>query len=734
MGKKIIISINLIIIIVILFAQTGIVPSLDFMNFVTRNRSAFSTQNDSNPNVNSNGVQFLSKVNGNYLYFYKNGTWEKQFISGVNIGAGKPGIFPGELTISYDEYYRWFGQIKDMNVNSIRVYTTQRPQFYAALLDFNKKAKVPLMLYQGIWIDESKISSLNDVYAQGDKILNDFIADSKNVVDVIHGNVTLPARNGFASGNYMADVSQYVAGFILGVESDPKFVLNTNRSNPTRNKYEGEYLYTISASPFESFWCAAGDNIISYETNKYKTQRLISFTNWVTTDLLTHPNEQDPDEDLVEINESHIKASEKFSPGIFATYHVYPYYPDSMNFQSDYASYVDPYGKINPYRAYLHDLKTALSIPIIVGEFGIPTSRGLTHKSLMGYNQGQVDETDQGAMLLDMFNSMNEENYAGGFIFTWQDEWFKRTWNTVNYDLASRRPFWSNIQTSEQNFGILAFDPGANKTICNIDGDITEWTNDTPIINTEKSKLYIKSDERYMYIMADVANYNFDNDTLVIPIDTKPNQGNTSMKNTNAIFDKPAEFVISINGKNNSRIVVDSYYNAFYYLYAEKSNKIAKNNNVRNKNSGVFDTMQLCTNYEMTLPKDNKIIPFSSYETGLLKYGNSNPTSPDYKSLSDFMFKDGKLEIRIPWQLLNVTDPSSKMIMDDFYQMRGIVSTSVSDFNLGIGILDSANPNTPITLSGKYSWTGWEVPTFHERLKPAYEVLKNGLLKFYTTK
>ena len=54
------------------------------------------------------------------------------------------------------------------------------------------------------------------------------------------------------------------------------------------------------------------------------------------------------------------------------------------------------------YAAYLADLKLAHTVPIIVAEFGIPTSRGMGHESVMGYNQGKVDEKDQGKMLIDM--------------------------------------------------------------------------------------------------------------------------------------------------------------------------------------------------------------------------------------------------------------------------------------------------------------------------------------------
>jgi hypothetical protein len=219
-------------------------------------------------------------------------------------------------------------------------------------------------------------------------------------------------------------------------------------------------------------------------------------------------------------------------------------------------------------------------------------------------------------------------------------------------------------------------------------------------------------------------NYNFDKDRLVIPVDTKGNQGNTTVKGSNIKFDKAADFLISIDGRDNSRITVDQYYDAFYYLYGEQYSMIAKNPTVRKKNTGVFNPMSLCYGYEMELPLSKKIIPFKSYETGLLKFGNANPESKDYKSLSDFIYKDGNLEIKIPWQLLNVMDPSTKMIMDDLHK-EGI--KPVHTQGLYMGLMQLRNNSTKYSSDmNLYTWAEWETPKYHERLKPSYYILKKA--------
>lgn len=729
-SRRIIIAAVAVIAVMLILIQTGVLRGVGIRPFGEEEESASSQQGVSAFDyVTQGNLKYRVKAEGNYFYFYKNGEWKKEFLKGVNIGAGEPGLFPGELTISYEDYYRWFQQISDMNVNCIRVYTTLRPQFYNALYDFNEQAKNPLYLFQGVWIDEADVQALSDVYAQNGKIAEDFTQDALDLVDVLHGNKTLPVRAGFASGEYTADVSKYLAGWIIGIEWDPNLVDNTNNNNPDKNEYEGNYLYTMSATPFESFLCSVGDKVIERQTKEYGVQVPVAFANWVTTDPISHPNEPHEDEDRTTVNMENIKSRDGFLPGQFASYHVYPYYPDSFNYQEDYINYVDPDGKVNPYRAYLKDLKLAHTMPIVVAEFGIPTSRGKAHESIMGYNQGGVSETDQAEMLLDMFKSMYEENYAGGIVFTWQDEWFKRTWNNVKFDVPDKRPFWSNYQTNEQNFGILAFDPGEEKSTCYVDGDIGDWNDNSPILTNSAGSLYMKSDEKYVYFMVKSDSYDFDNDTLLIPLDTIAQQGNLSIKDEKVTFDKAADFVIRINGKDNSRITVDSYYDVFYYLYGEQYKMLEPVDDIRTKNSGRFNNMMMCYNYEMTVPPKNTTIPFGSYETGKLTYGNANPDAEDYNSLADFCYKDGALEIKIPWQLLNVMDPSGKEIMDDFYTMQNIVAMDTDDWAVGMGIYDSKSEQE-IKLSAAYTWEEWTLPTYHERLKPSYYILKDQLPQF----
>jgi hypothetical protein len=265
------------------------------------------------------GLQYVSKTQGKDFYIYSDKKWDKTFLKGVDIGAAKPGYFPGELAITKTEYLRWFQDISDMNADVIRVYTTMTPDFYNALYEFNQKAKKPLYLMQGVWVNEEDVSRLQDAYAENGKIKADFIKDAADLVDIIHGHATLPVKAGFASGKYESDVSPYVIGWIMGIEWDPFFVKGTNDNNPEKVSFSGHYLYTKGASPFEVFLSEVGDNVLEYEASKYKMLRPLSFVNWPTTDMLSHPNEPNRNEDMISVNMEHIIPQKSFGAGVFAS-------------------------------------------------------------------------------------------------------------------------------------------------------------------------------------------------------------------------------------------------------------------------------------------------------------------------------------------------------------------------------------------------------------------------------
>lgn len=674
----------------------------------------------------SDKLTYNARVNENKFEILKDNKWQQLVIKGVNMGMGKPGSFPGEAAITEDEYYRWFEQIGEMNANTLRVYTLHPPGFYEALKRYNENHKEKIYVFHGVWINEEKLEETLDAFEPEN--LNDFQEEMKTIVDVIHGNKIVEPKQGHASGVYRADVSEYVTGWILGIEWYPDMVENTNKQYASIGDYNGNYFETKDAQPFENWLAQQMDYITKYEVDQYHYIRPMSFTNWVTTDILDHPAEPHENEDKVSVDPNVIYTKNEMNKtGEFASYHIYPYYPDFFNFDESYLNYTDHRGKKNSYAAYLADLHDAHRLPILVAEFGVPGSRGLTHENPFGWNQGYLSEKEQGEILQSLFEDIMAEKLLGGLVFTWQDEWFKRTWNTMDYDNANRRPYWSNAQTSEQQFGLLSFDRNKIK----VDGNAEDWTS-KPLYQKEKGMkaLYVDHDERYLYIRLDY-DPTLKGDPLFL-LDVVPEQGNYSIKGLdNLSFSNGVDFLINLK---ESRLKVDAYYDFFTYHYGHELNMIKAGPKPAN-NSGEFSTIQYALNKELLLPQQNKVLPFSSYETGVLKEGNGNPAAKDYDSLADYYINDeGMVEIRIPWLLIQAKDPSQKEFIGDIYKDGLEASKFVDKINVGVLYVegeDNVTDSLPAIENGKlqnmngYTWEKWDVPQYEERLKQSYFILQD---------
>lgn len=647
--------------------------------------------------VDGKSIKYNSYVQDDKIFVTTYEGTEETFVTGINIGLGKPGYYPGDISISKQEYLKWFFQITEMKVNIIRVYTLQSPDFYEALLEFNRYAKDPLYLIQGAYVNEALIEKERDMWNK--YIYKDFSTETKNVIDAVHGNADIKAVKGHASGVYNKDVSAYVISYLLGIEFDGETVTKTNTDNTDKASFKGKYLYTKSgAKPFEAMLASIGDFAIEYETEKYSSQKMIAFSNWPTADPLEHPNEPEEMNVMDGFDVEQIGSTDQFVPGMYASYHVYPYYPDFLNYE-DQMQFIDEskmtaaqYKDLedsNPYRQYLARLNQHHKGPVVITEFGVPTSRGVTHEDLSrGFNQGGISEEKQGEMTISMLEDIEKAGLNGGVIFAWQDEWFKRTWNTMEQNTNDGRIRWHDVQTSEQNFGLLSYDP--------LKRDYAE----KPLLEKKEFQLYTTYDEEYLWIKIVKDGLDVNKEKLQLLIDTKN--------------DRKAEFVLQLDGKNNTRIQVRSDYDPFAFLFSRQIN-LASDQEYRN--------IHLRLRNRIYLPQDDLIVEPSYYETGKLVYGEEQ---------GDFYQTGNTIEIKIPWLLLNVSDPSMKMVLGDFNRMStefvaGSELPSVKTSGISLGLkLNESEKDEDVQLV-EFSWDAWEEPKYEERLKDSYYYIKEKL-------
>ncbi len=688
------------------------------------------------PIVEKDGIKRTSTVVGEQLATYDGKAWQPSFWAGINLGATTPGHYPGELSPTKEDYLRWFPEMKEMNVRVLRIYTILPPYFYEALQEFNATQKEPLYLMQGVWSPEEELIGEDgkgrDAYTP--EITDAFKKEIQDAVSAIHGQITIPEKQGHAHGTFTADVSPYVLGWVVGTEWYPYAVDVTDKAHPDQPPYKGKYFSaTDDATAFES-WVASMLDVAAEADMKYGWQHPVSFTNWVTTDPLSHPNEPLEQEDLVSVDPMNIEpVKTSWTAGYFSSYHIYPYYPDLLRQQPEYRDFKKADGTVNPYAGYLNAMrKHHKGIPLVVAEFGMPSSRGMAHYGPIGRNQGMHTEQEQGKLNAGLIQDIYDEGLDGALLFEWQDEWFKFTWNTIDMEPADRRAMWRNRLTNEEHFGVVAVEPDASvEDMIHLDGETKDWANRPDVATTDypDMTMQMSHDAANLYVKLEKKNgdWDFAKDQLYVGLQTTGGGSTTADKAPGVTFPAPIEMMLSINEPSDKggHIYINSAYDQHTYLYGYNRKEIPYNPEYKDASKGHFLPWKLALNRALYLPQTKVTMPFEELEVGKLHYGINDPNSPEFNNLSDFYVKGNVMEIAIPWMLIGFMDPSTHMAWENPYTAGGIAPQTVEAVK-ATPVVVSKGSTAPVQAPafGSYTWASWNEPVTHERKKKSYDILQ----------
>lgn len=686
------------------------------------------------------------------------GVWRKFFVKGVNIGLGLPGYFPGEYAVKKGTYLKWFKLISELGANTVRVYTILPPEFYEALFRFNESG-TRLYFFQEIW---TELPEGNDFL--GSRFMEGLEDEMRNAVHAIFGDAVLPERPGHAHGRYEYDVSPYLAGFIIGREWESCAVKGFNESSERKmSNYEGKFLRIQNGTPFEVWITGICDFLQRYEHEQYGVSHPVTAVNWPTLDPISHPSESTYEEEyriqgvLPKRNagvciDVHIEDVESLDlskiasfrgNGFFALYHVYPYYPDFMN--NDYRD------QENTYLAYLSMLKKHHgSQPVLIAEFGVPASRDSAHWHKGGWHHGGHGDREQGEINGMLMKTIHATGMAGGLLFSWFDEWFKRNGLFMPEELpADRKQLWFNAQDPEENYGLLAAYPGYPGKKVHLTCREEDWKG-TPALYEKKDnamafrffngtdearrlvRLSAQHDEGYLYLLLETAGaIDFEKANFLIGLDTCVSGAGERLLPFGLNLTSPVglTFLLHLVGKDKSRILVS----AAYDKYLNDPTGLVR---PEESDQGAWVMMQNETNIRRISKDGKRFFPGHVDTMSRLRFGSLDVKSRDYHSLADFFFRDNKIELRIPWGLMNVTDPSSKMILwkdKDTVTRKtaGIRTLAVSyqpqegEFAARrTGRASNHTDSLPAGLASDhvntYSWDEWNTPIYHTYLKESY--------------
>jgi tetratricopeptide (TPR) repeat protein len=677
-------------------------------------------------------------------------------VRGVNMGVALPGKFPSQFPPDEGTYLDWFKLLGEMNANVIRVYTILPPVFYQALRSYNlEHAKRPLYIMHGVWTELPEELDTTDLPTLESLALHDyrgafekqFVEETHRVIDVVHGHAAISPRPGHAGGLYKADVSPWLIGYLVGREWEPFSMTYFNDQTDAPTTYRGPYIQAVNVTRFEAWIASVLDQTVSYEMEMYNAQRPVSTIGWPTTDPLHHISEatlredyelrkalgQQPDkpspvgfnEDEVTLDMTKITATAAFPAGVFAAYHAYPYYPDFLNNEAKYQRAVSRFGPSN-YYGYLQDLKAYHGDqPIVIAEYGVPSSRANAHQNPFGLHHGSHSEENQARINTQLSGEIEQSGMAGGIVFALMDEWFKKNWLVYRLERpAERRPMWHSMLDAEQNYGLIAAEPADALRLRGLPS--SAWKSKPALSsnsNSSNPKMTVKSfaDAEYLHVLIETPLAA--KDTLELAIDTHPDGGVALPW----IGSNRAEFRIKLEPTQGYLNIVNGYapfinsdLNGFEFgAWDARAHPPLIEGNAATLEAAW--TKWLTQTNRERIGRDSTIYPRKTWDEGVLRQGldpvgGRNP-------MVDYTWTPNGVQLRLPWVLLMFTDPSSRRVFDGKVRNEANKDANytrqVKDIGLNARTMNGSTTKTS-SPALRYTWPTWEEPKYAMRNKPAY--------------
>lgn len=674
-------------------------------------------------NSNYSRAQVDFSVRDHQIYHIKGDSLTPFVPNGTTLSATLPGLFPSDGSLPYETYMQWFAMMQEMGLNTVRVEAIMPGNFYRALRDYNQGRTAPLYLVQGIYFDEV---ALKDGFLPLEpKWRRAFEKEIDAAIDAVHGHANL-LESIYIFKSKPVDVSPYLLGYTMGVPWSADDIAASDllqRFEP----FEGTYFSVSMGSPFEAFLARMLDHAANYEVANY--QRLSLFTvighSGNLLKSLHHGLELREPYDVVRhypvIDAEHIRVQPALRSGFFVSYDIE---------HGDLSQAIQ-------YHTY----------PVVVSGYGVPSGRFSADYGAIG-QLSYIDEEAQAQQTALQYQWLRNQGVAGQFLRDWQDAWFKSSWYSKDLKVLDHAILWRDVQTYGQGYGIVSFDPSA-PTGHYPDGNTSEWINTVALQQSEDVEIKVAQDAGFLHFLIEGRDVAKSSGLWLIGLDMTPNSGSTSFAPYDVTFDRPVDFVVVLDLdrsriRNSSEVYVHSYYDATHFRLQDDTLKRRPDQLDEERTSGVFHQIYQFSDetallYPFKVLDDNDLML-----TGQLTYGNGNPQSVSYLSEADWFMGSEAIELRLPYGLLNVMSPASRMVMGDFYKQHQFTLEQVDGLGVATIRLDRltlkeaqvANADRGILATTYYKnswqpasttflWDGWTTPEFSQRTKAIFEVLKN---------
>jgi hypothetical protein len=344
-----------------------------------------------------------------------------------------------------------------------------------------------------------------------------------------------------------------------------------------------------------------------------------------------------------------------------------------------------------------------------------------------------------------------EAGMAGGAVFAWIDEWFKKNWIVIEYELPpDRNRLWLNRLDAEQHYGMIAMEPREVLPGESLRERMAAWRSVPPLYEDGRgTRLRAAVDEAHLWLLFEPGATDYQE--LLIGFDIiAPDAGDFRWPNrVGPRLPVGVEFVLRATD-DQVRLLADPPSNPVFIdtvraglpardvrvralddgeppgLFNGRVEQWFYDEYVTRRNAdGRYDSLRVVTN-RPRFTRDGTEFAALGYDRGVLRSGP--PPDGNWERLSN-----GVLEVRIPWMLLNFTDPSRRRVLQDgaaAVSFGGDLATMTVD-SIGI-VLAVGLSGTWLTMPengapvARYSWPTWEQPAWRERRRPVFAAMRSA--------
>ena len=546
----------------------------------------------------------LARVQEDRFQIFTDGSWQDFSIKGFNIHGESPGDTQYQYSGDYTYYSQLLKALADMGGNCVRTYDLLPPEFYRALHAHNQTAETPIYLIQGILTPpgiEPKDSFEN---------MEEIKKNIASTISAIHGEGSIEGNGVRQTTTYAYNVAPYLIAYIIDPRFDPAgtdVILNGSYANVD---YQGQYI-SASANGVEALAAELCDYALSVMQQSYGCMQPVSVCSGA--ERLTGGSWIAPEQKTYDLSRLQVQSG---AEGLyFASYSLQPHDEAVLGNESYFSEiYQDASGAFS-WGGYIQEVRNLCQGPVLIDRAGLSTNSDMFEQETA---VNGLSEQEQGDGIVRMLKAAADQQYLGMLIVDLNDNWSLSSAQMLPYTIPiSDNGLWQNTADRAETSGVVAVESQTPQ-------EASIQLND----NSEKSlmqQMQISYNETYVYLTILLnADIDYDLNELLIGIDTYQRNDGEYFYDANYYANSQSgmEYVIKFESKTAAALYVSRHYN---------------------RNIGNYTTAEsYSAEYDLV---------------STLQYGN-------FASSNTHFYQAGvTVHIRIPWAMLNFTDPASALVL-----------------------------------------------------------------------